>query len=152
MSISLEKQKKAIHQKENELELRKKLLKEKERKLHTQKMISLGSLISKAGLDCLDTNTLFGALLEIKESSVDSEILKDWSLKGEHTLNHSPKHSLSPLIVSFESIPEAEALAVLKKNKFKLNKFRQEWYGYGKKESLEEQLKDYNPQIETTSF
>ena len=28
MSISLEKQKKAIHQKENELELRKKLLKE----------------------------------------------------------------------------------------------------------------------------
>ncbi len=67
---------KNLQQRKAELERQKisimgkeKALKETERRERTKKLIEMGGLISKAGIDTLDTNALYGALLSIKEKN-----------------------------------------------------------------------------------
>ncbi|KJV73650.1 conjugal transfer TraD family protein [Orientia tsutsugamushi str. TA716] len=43
-------------------------LKIKERKMRTRRLIEMGGLVAKANLDHLPTNTLFGAIVSLKET------------------------------------------------------------------------------------
>lgn len=115
------------------LEKRQKLVNEKERKIRLKKIIELGELVIKAGLEELDTEVLFGALLEIKELSAIKGSIKKWTDRRDAWLNlNHPQR----LIVSFEEDSSIEAINILRSKKFKWNSFRQEWYGFGNKDEL----------------
>ena len=116
------------------LEKRQKVINEKERKIRLKKIIELGDLIVKAGLEDLDNEVLLGALLEVKEFSTNKGSLKKWAEKWDAWLNlNRPQR----LIVSFEKESSAEATNTLRSKKFKWNPFRREWYGFGKKDELQ---------------
>ncbi len=54
-----------------------------ERKMRTCRLIELGGLIAKAKLDDLPTNTLFGALIALKNELTESPHIKDqWTKIG----------------------------------------------------------------------
>lgn len=130
-------EKERLAQKFAKLEMKEKLIKEKERKLRTKRLIELGSIITSAGLDDLEKEILLGALLEIKNLSDKDEKINDWRVKGKEFLKTDEELNPQPLIISFASELPGEIKIALKQKKFKWNQFRNEWYGYGKKEDLE---------------
>lgn len=74
----IERRKKYIDQRINKLKEMQASLNTQERKNRTRRLIELGGLISKAGLYDWDTNTLFGALLSIKEKEDDHLQVEAW--------------------------------------------------------------------------
>ena len=133
------------------LEKREKLLREKERKIRIRKLIRLGELVSKAGMEGFSENILFGAFLDLKENSQNPSNLNKWEIKGAKAFAADEQTNPQQLAISFkEESPKAKLL--LKERQFKRNSFRKEWYGYGKKEELEELLKGYNANIEVISL
>ena len=133
------------------LEKREKLLREKERKIRIRKLIRLGELASKAGIVEFNENILFGAFLEIKKEGQNTATLSRWEKDGANALEDDDKNNPQQLAISFKE-ESLEAKALLKDRQFKRNSFRKEWYGYGKKEELEELLKGYNAIIEVISL
>lgn len=143
--------KEKLAQKKAILEKREKLLKEKERKIRIKKLIRLGALVSKAGISDLSENVLFGALLELKEEVKNLSTLNRWEKNGAQAFEADMKNNPQQLVISFkQENPEAKTL--LKERQFKRNSFRKEWYGYGKKEELEELLKKYEVAVEVISL
>ncbi len=136
MNDVIEKQKHKIAQEKSRIQLKEKLLQEKERKLKVKKSIEIGKIFAQAGIDTLDSNELLGALLEIKQKAQDKSTLNSWALSGEKAINTNRKNQGSDLIIAFGNTPSESITNELKKLKFKWNRFRQEWYGNGKKEEL----------------
>jgi len=126
------------------LEKRQKIINQKERKVRLRKMIELGELLVTAGLEDLNYETIFGALLEIKEFSENRGSIKKWTEKRDAwlTLNRPQR-----LIVSFDNESTAETEKILRNMKFKWNSFRNEWYGRGKKDELQALLGKDNAKI-----
>lgn len=142
-------------EKRNQLEKKKNRLKQieaslnvQERKRRTRRLIELGGLISKAKLDHWHSNSLFGALLAIKEKEQDKNQMDDWSYKGGIAFS-AEKSSIpkSPVIVKFEEIPTDEMKRSLKSQGLKWNALRQEWEGYVVLEDLRTLLIDQNAEI-----
>ena len=69
----LEKKKESLKLKKSRIEHQERLLKLKERKNRTRILIEIGGLASKAGIDHLNTNTLLGAFLDIKEKKLEDQ-------------------------------------------------------------------------------
>ena len=143
-------QKERLARKKAKIEAREKLLKVKERQFKIRKFIELGELVCKTGLHVLDTTTMLGAFVEIQEKSNEHETLKSWAIRGQHFLEKEQASNNLPLIISFETDPPTDIKNTLKGLKFKWNAFRREWYGYGKKDRLEELLKAFKTTIETS--
>jgi len=123
-------QKVRLEQKKNRLILEETRLKLKERKMRTRHLIEVGGLVTKAGLDYLSTNTLYGALLSIATSLETNQIIKDeWTKIGKTKLDQEQtnKHAV---ILKFEQEPSSEIRKVIRNHSLKWNKLRQEWYGY----------------------
>lgn len=78
----IEKRKKYIAQRINKLKEMEASLNVQERKRRTRRLIELGGLVSKAHLDTWDSNTLFGALLSIKEKESDPLQIEAWTYQG----------------------------------------------------------------------
>ena len=77
-------QKVRLEQKKNRLIAEETRLKLKERKMRTRHLIEVGGLVTKAGLDYLPTNTLYGALLSIASSLETNQVIKDeWTKIGK---------------------------------------------------------------------
>ncbi len=144
-------QKERLAKKKAKIEAKEKLLKVKERQFKIRKFIELGELVCKTGIDALDMTILLGAFVEIQEKSTEHETLKSWAKKGQHFVEKEQASNDLPLIISFETDPPPDIKNTLKGLKFKWNAFRREWYGYGKKERLEELLKAFKATIETSS-
>ena len=102
----LEKKKEALKLKKSRIEHQERLLKLKERKNRTRLLIEIGGVASKAGIDHLNTNTLLGAFLEIKEKEQEEGIIKRWTKKGAEALDRDKKKNGEPLIVTFAEEPE----------------------------------------------
>jgi hypothetical protein len=100
----LERRKLTFEQKKNRLKQMETHLKLTERKSRTRRLIELGGLVSKAQLDDLDTNTLYGALLSLKEKFSDAKTIKDWTQKGG-TAFAKENQTKTPVIVKFETRP-----------------------------------------------
>ncbi|WP_341757892.1 conjugal transfer protein TraD [Candidatus Tisiphia endosymbiont of Ditula angustiorana] len=69
-----------------------------ERKVRTRRLIKLGGLIAKAKLDDLPTNSLFGALVSLKNDLTDSPHIKNqWTKIGKDIFDQElkDKHLLS---------------------------------------------------------
>jgi hypothetical protein len=126
-------EKEKLAQTKSRLEKRQKLINEMERKIQWRKSFELGDLVIKAGLDYLDRDVLLGALLEIRERTDNPEVLKEWNQKTELWLR---SNTAKRLIIKLPSEAPLDMKEALRTRKFKWNAFRQEWYGFGKKEEL----------------
>lgn len=140
--------KKKIALKKARLERKEKSLMEMERKLRIRKLIELGSLVSKAGIEWMDIDTLFGAFLEIKEKSTNENVLKAWNEKGSQAFIFDQKNQSQRLIISFREDPPQETKNALRDMRFRWYAFRREWYGIGKKEEIEKILSNDQANIE----
>ena len=123
-------QKVKLEQKKNRLILEETRLKLKERKMRTRYLIEVGGLVTKAGLDYLPTNTLYGALLSIATSLETNQVIKDeWTKIGKTKLDQEQTNK-NAVILKFEQEPSNEIRKVIRNHGLKWNKLRQEWYGY----------------------
>ena len=123
-------QKVKLEQKKNRLIAEETRLKLKERKMRTRHLIEVGGLVTKAGLDHLPTNTLYGALLSIGESLETNVAIKEqWTKIGKTKLEEEQtnKHAV---ILKFEQEPSSEIRQAVRNHGLKWNKLRTEWYGY----------------------
>ena len=121
-----------------------KALKERERKDRTRKLIELGGLIAKAGLDAWDTKTLYGALLWAQDSHDQHNTLSLWHQRGASAFDQDTKKEEGiPLIIQFKDKPSPEARTAIRALGFRWNSIRQEWQGIGKKEQIEKVVAEY---------
>jgi hypothetical protein len=123
-------QKVKLEQKKNRLAAEETRLNLKERKMRTRHLIGVGGLVTKAGLDCLPTNTLYGALLSIASSLETNQAIKEqWTEIGKTKLDQEQtnKHAV---ILKFEQEPSSEIRQAVRNHGLKWNKLRAEWYGY----------------------
>ena len=127
---NVEEQKIKLEQKKNRLIAEETRLKLKERKMRTRNLIEVGGLVTKAGLDYLPTNTLYGALLSIALSlETNSSIKDEWTKIGKDKLDEEQtnKHAV---ILKFEQEPSSEIRKIVRNHNLRWNKLRSEWYGY----------------------
>ncbi len=137
----LERQKIAIMGKE-------KALKETERRERTKKLIEIGGLVAKAGIDTLDINALYGALLSIKEKINKAEILGEWSQKGASAFARGGNEEGGvPLVVQFNEKPSEEARSAIRALGLKWNAIRQEWQGIVNLEDVESVVKQHSGNV-----
>lgn len=148
MTATIEAKKERLAISKKRIEFQEKLLREKEKKFRTKRLIQMGSLFEKAGIDNLDKSSLIGALMEIKALSKDKKKVAEWKDHGEKYLNTDTNENLHTLLISFEGETDKEAVGLLRQNNFKWNRFRKEWYGYGIKSEIESTLKNFNPSVE----
>ena len=126
---NVEEQKKKLEKKKHRLSIEETKLKLKERKARTRHLIENGGLITKAGLDHLPSNVLYGALLSLKEQINESqEIIAAWIVKGDAAFNEE-QQKFTPVILTFENQPDKEIRDQVRSLGLRWNKFRKEWYG-----------------------
>ena len=140
--LTLEKEK--IDQIKARLEKKQRVINSKERKIKLKKVLELGDLIIKAGLENMESETLFGALLEIKDQSANPNTVKKWTANGSEWIKLDQQKRL---IVSIKTETSENIREILKARKFRWNAFRQEWYGFGHKEELQSALGKENAEI-----
>jgi hypothetical protein len=123
-------QKIRLEQKKNRLIAEETRLKLKERKMRTRHLIELGGLITKADLDCLPTNTLYGALLSIVHDLETNQAMKDkWTKIGKTKLDLEQKNNHA-VILKFEQEQDDDIRKTIRNHGLKWNKLRCEWYGH----------------------
>ena len=147
----LEKKKKALKLKKSRIEHQERLLKLKERKNRTRILIEVGGIAAKAGIDHLNTNTLLGAFLEIKEKEKEEEMIKRWTKKGAETFDLDREQNGEPLIITFNEEPEKKIKTQIRQEGLRWNRFRKEWQGFAKKATLEKLLKGVEHQLQVLS-
>lgn len=126
---NIEEQKKRLEQKKARMQLEETRLKLKERKARTRHLIEIGGLVTKAGLDDLPTNTLYGALLSLSNELKNNDSIRSaWSIKGNSAFNKE-KQDTKPVILSFTSEPIKEVRDNIRSLGLRFNKFRKEWCG-----------------------
>lgn len=148
MSIEkIESKKQALNQKINKLKEQEAKLKEVERKSRNRKIFELGSLIEKAKIDYLNSNQLYGALLQIKKQAENPSTLKEWEHTGGAAFNKASKEKGEAIIVTFADKPSLETRKQLREFGLKWNSFREEWQGICHVENIEAYIKDNNGTI-----
>ena len=126
---NLDEQKIKLEQKKARMQLEETRLKLKERKMRTRALIEKGGLITKAGLDQLPSNALYGALLSIKKDlGANENLLSAWIVKGNSAFNAEQKDT-TPVILKFPEEPNSDIRAFIRSHGLRYNSFRSEWYG-----------------------
>ena len=89
---TIEEQKQKLEQKKARIVLEEAKLKIKEDKMLTKSLIEKGGLITKADLDYLPNNALYGGLLFLKKQiEADENIISRWIVEGNKQLNKEKK-------------------------------------------------------------
>ena len=126
---NLEEKKKKLEQKKARVQLEETRLKLNERKARTRHLIEMGGLVTKAGLDDLPTNALYGALLSIKKDlDTNENLVSGWIVKGNSAFNKE-KQEATPVILKFGDEPNKDIRDFIRSHGLRYNKFRSEWYG-----------------------
>ena len=126
---SVEEQKLKLEQKKARMVMEETKLKLKERKMRTRFLIEKGGLITKAGLDHLPTNALYGALLSIKKELDNNEnLVSNWIVQGNSAFN-AEKQNTTAVILKFSDEPNSNIREFVRSHGLRFNKFRSEWYG-----------------------
>lgn len=140
---------KHLEQRKNRLKQMEAVLNVQERKKRTRRLIELGGLISKARLDHWNSNSLFGALLFLKEREKDEDQMQTWTHKGGVAFSaDKPSVSKTPVIVKFADIPSDETKRAIKSQGLKWNALRQEWEGHVVLEELQSLLSSQKAAIQ----
>ncbi|MDG1437108.1 MAG: conjugal transfer protein TraD [Rickettsiaceae bacterium] len=146
----VEQQKIKLKQKKARMAAEETKLKIKERKMRTKSLIEKGGLITKARLDHLPTNALYGALLSLNDQlTSNSSIIDTWINHGKVAFDAEQK-STSPVIIKFDAEPNAQIKESIRSQGLRYNRFRSEWYGnVANIESLKQPLEGikYNLEI-----
>ena len=86
------KQRLKLQQKKTKIITEEAKLKIIERKMRTRRLIEMGGLIAKAKLDDLPTNSLFGALVSLKNELTEFPHIKDqWTKIGRNIFDQELK-------------------------------------------------------------
>ena len=134
--ITIEEQKQKLEQKKARMVLEEAKLKIKEEKMRTKSLIEKGGLITKADLDYLPNNALYGGLLFLKKQiEADENIISRWIVEGNKQLNKEKKYTTA-VILKFPEEPNKDIRDFIRSHSLRFNSFRKEWYGNTK--SLEE--------------
>ena len=105
-----------------------------ERKQRTRKLIDLGGLVVKAGLDPLKSDTLYGALLTLKYQFARKtkeevfQILDNWTHIGAATFE-AEKGKGAGIAIKFKFPPTRNITDKLKEMGFRYSSLRKEWEG-----------------------
>lgn len=143
----IESKKLALNQKINKLKEQEAKLKEIERKSRNRKIFELGGLVEKAKLDHLNSNQLYGALLQIKKQAENPSTLKEWEHIGGAAFNKESKEKGDAIIVTFTDKPSLEIRKQLREFGLKWNSFREEWQGICHINIIEDFVKEQNGTI-----
>ncbi|MBX9697329.1 MAG: conjugal transfer protein TraD [Alphaproteobacteria bacterium] len=138
----LERKKQSIEAKKNKLKQLESHVKTMERKTRTRRLIELGGLVAKAGLEDLESNTLLGGLLHLKQLVTDPKTREEFAHKGGQTFAKENQNK-SPVIVKFDEKPDEETRAKIRELGLKWNAIRGEWQGYVEEYMLEVGLTPY---------
>lgn len=102
----------------------------KERKMRTRHLIEMGGLVAKAELDNLPANSLFGALVTLKDELTKCpDIQNHWTKIGRDIFDQEEK-TRTAIILKFTSKPEESVRSHLRQHGLKWNALRSEWYGF----------------------
>jgi hypothetical protein len=144
-----------LARKKDLLAQKEKVLKDSLRKERVRLLIEKGSLLEKAGLLSLDTNTLYGALLEVAQKASCPHTLQSWTQKGGAAFSQEAKAlNRSPILLQFPKQPPEEIRKTLRALGLRWNSLRQEWNGFAPLEPLQLIAQEHNatltvPEIET---
>lgn len=131
------------------LKIKEKILREKEKRKQAKRLERLAKLIAKANIDNLDENVLFGAFLEVSENAKNQDKVESWKIKCQSFQGFINESSSPAISVSFSQNPHKEEKEKLKNLGFRWNSFRKEFYGYAKKQEIENLLPNSKIKIET---
>jgi hypothetical protein len=123
---------------------------EKEKRIRIKKSIEIGKLACKANIDLIDSQALLGAFLELAHRASEAKNIEKWQQAAKDFL-HKSQFEQQTLCVSFQSEPSSEVKKRIQDLGFRWNKFRKEFYGYGKKIDIENMFKDLPCKIEILS-
>lgn len=135
-----------VERKKNNLKQLEAYLKERERIARTSKLIEIGKLIVKSGLDELENDVLLGLLLEIKERAVDAKTMQSWAHRGAAAFAKENRGK-TPVIVKFSTKPDQEIRYKIQDLGLKWNAIRGEWQGYVDLSALKEFLQNEDAEI-----
>ncbi len=125
----MEQAKLKLEQKKTRLAAEETKLKLKERKARTRKLIEVGGLVTKAGLDHLPTNAIYGALLHLKKKLAENEnLVSTWVVAGNKEF-HKEQKQTTAVIIKFDEEPDADTKTYIRSHNLRWNSFRGEWYG-----------------------
>ena len=100
-----------------------------EQKMRTRSSIEHSELVTKAQLNHLSSNTLYGALLSLtKQLNEIPDIQSEWSKNGSHAF-HTEQKDFTAVILKLHHEPKKNIRDSLRSFGLKFNRFRQEWYG-----------------------
>ena len=126
---TIEEQKQKLEQKKSRMVLEEAKLKIKEEKMRTKSLIEKGGLITKADLDYLPSNSLYGGLLFLKKQiEADENIISRWIVEGNKQINKENK-SATAVILKFPEEPTKAIRDTIRTLGMRFNSFRKEWYG-----------------------
>lgn len=141
-----------LEEKAKMLDTKKRLLKEKEKqkiaKLKSKRHTVIGKLADRAEVSELDQNILLGAFLEIKEQASSKEQIKTWKEKASSLQKKELESGDTAFSISFDESFGTEEKKIMQSLKFRYNKFRNEFYGYGKESDIKFALEKYVCKIE----
>ncbi|MFI5343902.1 MAG: hypothetical protein ACHQUC_06750 [Chlamydiales bacterium] len=130
--------------------LKEKMLVMKEKKKRVKQFSEIGKLAFDSNIDQLEHEILLGAFLEIASQVTEKSKIDHWrNLARKFSKDH--ENERSALIILFQNPPSEEIKESLKEMKFRWNKFRGEYYGYGDKKVLSDLLKSAQAKIEVAS-
>jgi hypothetical protein len=112
--------------KAEQLEARLKLIQRKEQSRSTAE---IARLVTKAGIDHLSADALYGCFLQIAEDAADPEKLAAWEARGQQALRSNDNDQRVIGIARFASKPSPETVTGLRKLGFRWNKLLGQWEG-----------------------
>ncbi|EER22270.1 MULTISPECIES: conjugal transfer protein TraD [spotted fever group] len=147
--IDTPQQKQRLQQKKARLIMEEINFKIKERKMRTRHLIEVGGLVAKAELDNLPTNSLFGALVSLKNELTKYPDIQDhWRQIGRNIFEQEEKTSTA-VILKFTSKPIESIRTHIRQHELKWNSLRKEWYGFiTDMQSLKDGLLDIDYELE----
>ena len=107
-------------------------LKLDERKQRTRRLVEAGALVEKVGLLELDSNTLYGALLSLRDGAGDKAQAEKWAALGGRTFAREAKardEGKEAVLLTFAAPLPKEATTALRKAGFRYSKVMQHWEG-----------------------
>ena len=111
-------------------------------------LLKKAQFITKAGLDHLPDNALFGALLSLQEQLHDNEnIVSSWIVHGNQAFNKEKQ--CNNVICKFTSHPAREVRDFIKSIGLNWNKLTKRWEGNVQDlDALKSKIKDTEHQLE----
>ena len=115
-------------------------LKGAERKARTRRLIEVGGLIDKAGLLELEPNTLYGALLSLRDGAGDKDQVSKWTALGGRAFARDARlrdEGKEAVVLTFPAALSKDVTAALRLAGFRFSKVMQHWEGLARFDEAE---------------